>query len=179
MGGDPMMRLNLGAGSRRDVGWTHLDREGDGLDVVHDLTVLPLPFETGSCEAVVLHHVLDLLAYDVGFRLISESYRVLGDGGYLRISLAHLLDGIRAAMCGDKDWFVEQRETLDLTLAHFILQGGHRRAVWSPDALRWKVAQVGFVETRMARFEETSGPAWLTELDGRITESVFLEGRKP
>lgn len=50
-----MNRLNLGCGNNIKERWVNLDiLEGKGVDVVHDLNELPLPFENEKFE-LVLH----------------------------------------------------------------------------------------------------------------------------
>jgi SAM-dependent methyltransferase len=172
-----MIRLNLGAGTRRDPGWTHVDMAGDGLDTIHDLTVLPLPYASDTCEAVVLHHVLDLLPFADGIRLLGDIARILRPDGWLRVSSADLLAGVRAGLAGDKDWFVQPRGTLDETLGYFLLQGGARRSYWTDEMLA-AALNLQQWQTFPSACGETLGPSWLMELDGRARESWFVEAHR-
>jgi len=78
------MRLNLGCGRDIRRGWVNLDRQPfPGVDVAHDLDVLPWPFEATAFERIdaldVFEHVADLVA------VMDECWRVLAPGGALVI----------------------------------------------------------------------------------------------
>lgn len=171
------MRLNLGAGGQCPEGWLNIDRAGD-VDVIHDLTDLPLPFDDQSCGGAVAHHVLDLLPPDTIGPLLDDIHRVLALGALLRISMADLLAGIDAALRQETAWFAEPCATLEETVGWFVTQGGARKTLLLAPALRTLLHGVGFTETRTCKAGETIGPEWLTELDSRAGESVFVEAVK-
>lgn len=84
----PSNRLNIGCGHDTRVGWINLDRVHlDGVDLVHDLTQCPWPFEGESFVEIlakdVLEHVHNLT------EVITESHRVLKPGGTLTIQVPH------------------------------------------------------------------------------------------
>lgn len=84
---DTQARLNVGCGHDVRRGWVNLDRAAlPGVDVVHDLDQLPLPFEDGAFDEVeckdVLEHV-DLVP------VMRELHRILGAGGRLRVAVPH------------------------------------------------------------------------------------------
>lgn len=82
------MRLNLGCGSRLAEGYVNVDRvKLDGVDVVHDLDVLPWPWDDGSAEQIVAQDVFEHVADPIGF--MTESHRVLTVGGALIIKSPH------------------------------------------------------------------------------------------
>lgn len=164
------MRLNLGAGGQRLEGWTSLDRAGD-VDVIAELTD-PLPFEGGSCEAVLAHHVLCMIPPEALPNLLSEIRRVLQPDGWLRISDADLLLGINAGLAGDKDWFPEQRGDLNETLGWFITQGGARKTFVTRNLLARLLREAGFYRWNSDEVVPL-GPDWLYELDSREGESFF------
>jgi predicted SAM-dependent methyltransferase len=170
------VRLNLGAGGQSAPGWTTLDRAGN-VDVIHNLTVTPLPFADDSCEGAVAHHVLDLLGPHALHNLLRDLRRVLQPDAVLRVSLADLEFGIGAAFEHDLGWFPEPRETLDETLAWFLRQGGARRLLLTPERLKVLCYVAGFNE--FAVFDDpagkTFGPSWLTVFDARFHESFFAE----
>lgn len=74
------MRLNLGSGDHRVVGWTNVDVwPGNSPDVV--ASMLELPFDDGSVDAAYAGHVLEHLTYDDELpRALEEVRRVLAPG---------------------------------------------------------------------------------------------------
>jgi SAM-dependent methyltransferase len=80
-------RLNLGCGRDIRQGWVNLDCAGlPGVDVVHDLSCLPLPFDTGEFMNICAKDVLEHLDY---IPLLRELHRILQPGGSLEIQVPH------------------------------------------------------------------------------------------
>lgn len=76
--------LNLGCGMKPVVGAVNVDAvKLPHVDVVHDLNVVPYPFETDAFEIIymtdVLEHLLDVVP------TMAECHRILIPGGVLRI----------------------------------------------------------------------------------------------
>lgn len=81
------MKLNLGCGTDIRKGWINLDiSETQGVDVVHDLNKLPLPFEIGKFDIVLCKDVLEHINYIL---LMNEIHRILKKGGILAIRVPH------------------------------------------------------------------------------------------
>lgn len=81
-------RLNVGSGREVRDGWINLDIAPlPGVDVVHDLDVLPLPFADHSFDIIecidVIEHVREFS--DV----MRELHRILATGGRIRIEGPH------------------------------------------------------------------------------------------
>jgi len=80
-------KLNIGCGKNVKVGWINLDRfDLPGLDVVHDIENLPLPFDDKEFEEIVCDNVLEHLEY---IPVLKDLYRILKPGGHLRIRVPH------------------------------------------------------------------------------------------
>jgi SAM-dependent methyltransferase len=80
-------RLNLGCGRDIRKGWVNLDcAKLPGVDVVHDLNCLPLPFATGEFTHICAKDVLEHLDY---IPLLRELHRVLQVGGSLEVQVPH------------------------------------------------------------------------------------------
>jgi SAM-dependent methyltransferase len=80
-------KLNVGCGADIRAGYVNLDTaELPGVDVIHDLSDLPLPFEAEEFDEVlclnILEHV-DLVP------VMAELHRVLAPGGRLIVSCPH------------------------------------------------------------------------------------------
>ncbi len=82
-----MDRLNLGCGTDIRPGFVNLDSADlPGVDVVHDLDRLPLPFDDASFDEVVCQDVLEHVDYPP---LLGEIHRLLRPGGRVRIRSPH------------------------------------------------------------------------------------------
>lgn len=82
------MQLNLGCGSQAMAGFTNVDCvKQDGVDVVHDLDVLPWPFDDNCAGQIQAIDVFEHVADAIGF--MTESHRVLETNGLLYIKAPH------------------------------------------------------------------------------------------
>lgn len=82
-----MKKLNLGCGNDIKAGWTNLDIAAlEGVDVVHDLSVLPLPFKSNTFSEVLCQDILEHLHY---IDLLKEIHRVMQPGAKLHIRVPH------------------------------------------------------------------------------------------
>ncbi len=80
-------RLNLGCGRDIKSGWDNLDCVAlEGVQFVHDLNVLPLPFEDATYDEINCNNVLEHLDY---IRLLGEIHRLLTPGGIVHIQVPH------------------------------------------------------------------------------------------
>jgi SAM-dependent methyltransferase len=80
-------RLNLGCGTDVRAGWLNLDVAPlAGVDVVHDLRRLPLPFGDDRFAEILAKDVLEHLDY---LPLLRELHRILSPGGALHVVSPH------------------------------------------------------------------------------------------
>lgn len=80
-------KLNAGCGRDIRAGWVNLDATAlPGVDVVHDLERLPLPFGDAEFSAILCRDVLEHLDY---VPLMREFHRILEPGGTLRVRVPH------------------------------------------------------------------------------------------
>lgn len=83
-----MRRINLGAGYDIRVGWINVDHVAlPGIDVVHDLDVLPWPFETASINEIIGYDVFEHVDDPCGF--VNECARILKTSGVIRLRTPH------------------------------------------------------------------------------------------
>jgi len=84
------MKLNLGCGQNLLPGYINVDKFGSP-DIHCDLEQFPWPWETGSVDEIVLHHVLEHLGQstDTFIGIIKELHRVCKNGSLIRISVPH------------------------------------------------------------------------------------------
>lgn len=93
--------LNVGSGQRPftsagDIKWINIDkveREGQQTDLI--CSGENLPYESGTVDYVVLHHVLEHFGCGEGEGLVKEAYRVLREGGLLFVYVPDM-----RALCG-------------------------------------------------------------------------------
>src|SRR5688500_12400690 len=80
-------KLNLGCGTDIRPGFVNLDSIAlPGVDVVHDLDVLPLPFPDAQFDEVLCKDVLEHVDYPP---LLGEIHRVMKPGGRLTVESPH------------------------------------------------------------------------------------------
>jgi SAM-dependent methyltransferase len=82
-----MKRLNLGCGNDIRQGWVNLDSADlPGVDVVHDIEKVPLPFKNDEFDEIECQNVLEHVEY---IRVLRDLYRILKRGGTLKIRVPH------------------------------------------------------------------------------------------
>ncbi|MFB2771553.1 methyltransferase domain-containing protein [Pelatocladus sp. BLCC-F211] len=82
-----MKKLNLGCGKDIRPGWINLDCvKLPGIDIVHDLTSIPLPFEDNAFDEVLCQDVLEHIEY---VPVLREIHRILKPGGKVTIRVPH------------------------------------------------------------------------------------------
>lgn len=80
-------KLNLGCGIDIKQGWVNLDcARISGVDVVHDIEKLPLPFGDEEFDEIMAQDVLEHVAY---IPVVKDLHRILKKGGSLRIRTPH------------------------------------------------------------------------------------------
>lgn len=80
-------RLNLGCGHDIREGWINLDISPiEGVDVVHDINNLPLPFDNESMDYILCQDIFEHIEY---IPLLEELHRILKPGGIVEIRVPH------------------------------------------------------------------------------------------
>ncbi len=83
----PGKKLNIGCGTNIRKGWVNLDSARlPGVDVLHDIEKIPLPFNDGQFEEVLAQDVLEHTDY---IPILKDIHRILTDGGTLTIRVPH------------------------------------------------------------------------------------------
>lgn len=96
----PVRRLNVGCGTDirpASEGWVNMDVVPlPGVDVVHDLFELPLPFPDASFDHILCSHILEHVPHRLGgspkdglVQMVEEFHRVLRPGGILEVLAPH------------------------------------------------------------------------------------------
>lgn len=176
--------LNLGCGGRVADGWTNVDRADAPL--ILDLFADDWPWEDGTVDGIVMHHVLDLFA-DLQMEVVlRRAHRVMKMGAVLRLSLADIDKAIWCAQNAAWAWFPEPKHVArkihgdvrfngEQTLGFFITQGGARKQHLRSDTTVNALRHAGFVHAFCVEYQESYGGEKMTELDARFGESFFVE----
>lgn len=85
-------KLNLGCGTDIREGWVNLDFASiPGVDVVHNIEKLPLPFNNSVFEEVLCQDILEHVEY---VPILKEIHRILVPGGKIKIRVPHFTSNI-------------------------------------------------------------------------------------
>lgn len=92
---DQKIKLNIGSHSKRIQGFINVDiLELENVDIVHDLTKLPWPFENNSIEEILAQEFFEHIGWRFTQDIIGECYRILKPNGKLKIQVPDI-----EAMC--------------------------------------------------------------------------------
>ncbi len=82
-----MKKLNLGCGLDIKSNYINLDSKNiDGVDVIHDLNKVPLPFSDNSFDEVYAKDILEHIDY---IQMLKELHRILKEDGIIFIQVPH------------------------------------------------------------------------------------------
>lgn len=82
-----MKKLNLGCGKDIREGYVNLDKFPlEGVDVVHDIEKVPLPFADEEFDEILCDSILEHVNY---VPLMKELHRILKKDGILKITVPH------------------------------------------------------------------------------------------
>ncbi len=80
-------KLNIGCGTDIKPGWINLDSAKlPGVDVIHDIQKLPLPFRNDEFDEILCQDVLEHIEY---IPVLRDLYRILKTGGSITIRVPH------------------------------------------------------------------------------------------
>ncbi len=179
-------RLNWGSGPELAPGWINSDCQQyhqPGVLFHHGDIAFGLPFEDGFFDGAVAHHSLQCLTYDQLEPACRELRRVLAPGGWLRISVPDVLLAWQAYQIGEESWAgfaaISEPWDLDRKFAHYLTWGGSNRSCFTLGSLCDLLRRAGFsyADTAWRALFDCSFPEWLTELDQRTDESLWVMAR--
>lgn len=89
-------KLNLGSGENKKSGYINIDwNKLTEPDIIHNLDILPYPFEDSTFNEVEASHILEHL--DKPFMVMKELHRILKSGGKLIVKVPHFSRGFTHA----------------------------------------------------------------------------------
>jgi hypothetical protein len=185
------MRLNIGCGNQRPVGWVNVDPNPHEWDA-HDTWPAGViaadprdpeyewPFEPDTFDGAVCHHVLQMLTYPELVPWLTVVRTSMKPGAVLRVTVPDMLGAFDAYDEAMPDWFPDElEESIDGKLCTYLSQCGATRSVFTGPWLAELLGRAGF--DRITQYESWAepaslGPEWLMALDTRLDESVLVEG---
>lgn len=84
------MFLDIGCGDAKPAGFTGMDkRKLEGVDIVHDIRVIPWPIEDEVCDVVICNHVLEHINPECVMDIMNEIWRITKVNGKLFVGLPY------------------------------------------------------------------------------------------
>lgn len=84
------IRLDVGCGGNKQHGFTGMDKRNlPGVDIVHDLEIIPYPLESESCSIIVGSHIWEHLKPWLTIDIMNEWHRIMQNDGQLALSLPY------------------------------------------------------------------------------------------
>ena len=146
----PESKLNLGCGRFPKPGFVNVDwTAAPGVDVVHDLSMLPYPFADRQFDRVEADHVLEHLPQI--FSVMREIHRLLKPGGALIIRVPHFSRGFSHP---------EHRRGFDATFVYYFkpeFPGGYSGVEFEASSVRMRWFAQPYLKKSVL-------PAWLAAL---------------
>ena len=173
-----MNRLHFGCGPLVVEGWMNADR--DPLNsAVYPADLLALPFDDAEFDGAVGHHVLQAIPYPNVDDALLELRRVLRPGATLRVSVPDVVGAFDAYRSRNRHWpgfaAISEVTSVDDRFCQYVVWGGHNRTVFTEKNLVERCLRVGFSTARATKAGKTFGASWLTDLDSRPGESIYVE----
>ena len=164
-------------------GWINVDRaRNPEIEVMWDLTS-GLPFRDSSCTAVFSEHVIEHVTKEDAAKLIGECYRVLQDGGVLRLSTPDAELFLRS-YTSDQEFLAhpEFSQAIDTPIdrINFMMREyGQHLWVYDAESLTRLLRAAGFGSVTRQEFGKSVHPR-MQDIDTpeREFESLYLEAIK-
>jgi predicted SAM-dependent methyltransferase len=175
--------VNLGCGYRPMKDWINVDQaRGSEVQVVWDLR-RGLPFRDESCSAIFSEHLIEHVPRDDAGRLLVECYRVLANGGVLRLSTPDAGRYLHS-YAGDQKFlrdpaFGKEADTPMNRVNQMMREYGQH--LWSYDAesLLLALREAGFSRVIEQQFGQSAHPRMQhIDSEGRAFESLYVEAMK-
>lgn len=158
-------KLHLGCGSHLIDGWLNSDLFPPSRQVLHIDATKTYPFDSETFDYVFSEHMIEHISYEKGQYMLKECFRVLKDGGKIRIStpdlsfLISLYQGEKSEL--QKTYIRYQVETWGLpycedtfVINNFVRNWGHT-FIYDEKVLRVSLERAGFKEITRCDLNES------------------------
>jgi len=167
-----MKKLNLGCGRDIKKGWINLDIANlEGVDVVHDLNNLPLPFDDEEFDYIVCYdifeHIFDYIP------LLKELHRIVKKDSIIEIKVPHYTYSRAYADPTHVRYF-------SMELFDFFIQGASRSYYFDFSFSKIESIHLSFLESRVLFYN-----SWIEAFINKskrhylFYEKSFLSGLVP
>jgi predicted SAM-dependent methyltransferase len=196
--------LNLGPGSvwkKPGPEWLTVDADPRNADVCVDLNQSPsLPFDNEVFDSIYASHFFEHISTFIAQLLINDCFRVLKNGGVLRIVIPDVVKSMKAFLCADQEFDLFRRRrkrnpdyTLFECLREDFISRSLQKDVFGEQALAHQNAfdyetmekylkRAGFSSVCESSFGRSAYPefGWETEQFGgewfQAERSLYIEG---
>jgi predicted SAM-dependent methyltransferase len=147
-----------------------------------------LPLMDDSVEVLYCSHMLEHLDRSAATKCLREFWRVMGSGSIIRLAVPDLRKQVRKyTESGDADSFISETllthsmsNTMLERLRFLIVGPRHHQWMYDGDSLCRLLSAIGFVDVSVMPPGETKiHDPGILNLRERVSESVYVEGRKP
>lgn len=175
--------VNLGCGYRPMKDWINVDQaRGPKIQVVWDLR-RGLPFRNESCSAIFSEHLIEHVPREDASRLLAECYRVLANGGVLRLSTPDAGRYLRS-YAGDQKFlhdpsFGSETEAPMDRVNQMMREYGQHLWVYDAESLTRALNSAGFSRIVEQKFAHSLLPKMQgIDSEARAFESLYVEAVK-
>ena len=144
----------------------------DNIFLHHELSY-GIPFNDNTIDFIYTSHFVEHLSRQNALNLLKDSYRVLKEGGMMRISIPVLQYAISLYSLGRKDEMLRQYFFVDDDGASF----SQHRYMYDYELLSKILSNIGFADIKRCEFQVGLVPD-CELLDNRPDESLFVEVTK-
>ena len=144
-----------------------------------------LPFFDNEVDVIVAHHLIEHLTREEGYKFLKECYRILKEGGVIRLSTPSIKTISYHYNIGDlreyyKDLNKGVEESRDNSEAFYRLLFEGHKTLYDGEDLKRIMEEIGFVNVEISKFNQSRSEAIRREtIDSYPTLSVYVEGEKP
>lgn len=194
---EAVAKLHIGCGKHYLNGWLNADLVPAARHVLWLDAKRPFPFSTGIFQFVYSEHLIEHLSYEEGLVMLSECFRVLKQGGKIRIAtpdFKFLVDLYRSEKSALEiayiKWaaevFLDGASSCEATLViNNFMRAWEHQLIYDAELLRESLVKAGFGEiTRCELNESEDVELQGLEHESRLPagfvrlESMILEARK-